>query len=73
MVRPSPRRIRRSTNTSRTASNANETFWPLSALAPTTPKDIVARSILTFRRKRYAMAERAVIAHLEKLHDDGQI
>lgn len=39
----------------------------------TTPKDIVARVYTDVSPKAYAMAERAVLAHLEKLHDDGLV
>jgi glyoxylase-like metal-dependent hydrolase (beta-lactamase superfamily II)/8-oxo-dGTP pyrophosphatase MutT (NUDIX family) len=39
----------------------------------TTPKDIVARVYTDVSPKAYAMAERAVLAHLEKLEADGLI
>lgn len=39
----------------------------------TTPKQIVERVYTDVSPKAYAMAERAVLAHLEKLRDDGQI
>jgi endoribonuclease LACTB2 len=37
------------------------------------PKEIVAKVYTDVSPKAYAMAERAVLAHLEKLRDDGQI
>ena len=37
------------------------------------PKDIVARVYTDVSPKAYQLAERAVLAHLEKLRDDGQI
>jgi glyoxylase-like metal-dependent hydrolase (beta-lactamase superfamily II) len=37
------------------------------------PADIVARVYTDVSPKAYAMAERAVIAHLEKLRADGKI
>src|SRR6185503_5555965 len=39
----------------------------------TDPKDIVAHVYTDVSPKAHGMAERAVIAHLEKLHDDGLI
>jgi len=36
-----------------------------------TPKEIVARAYLDVSPKAHAMAERAVLAHLEKLIEDG--
>ena len=39
----------------------------------TTPKEIVARVYTDVSPKAHAMAERAVIAHLEKLRDEGQL
>lgn len=39
----------------------------------TTPKEIVARVYTDVSPKAYAMAERAVLAHLEKLRDDGLV
>ena len=39
----------------------------------TDPKDIVARVYTDVSPKAYGMAERAVIAHLEKLRDDGAV
>jgi endoribonuclease LACTB2 len=39
----------------------------------TDPKEIVARVYTDVNPKAYAMAERAVVAHLEKLRDDGLI
>jgi hypothetical protein len=39
----------------------------------TTPKEIVERVYTDVSPKAYAMAERAVLAHLEKLRADGQI
>ncbi|HET6980010.1 MAG TPA: MBL fold metallo-hydrolase [Pyrinomonadaceae bacterium] len=39
----------------------------------TTPKEIVARVYTDVSPKAYGMAERAVIAHLEKLKDDGLV
>jgi glyoxylase-like metal-dependent hydrolase (beta-lactamase superfamily II)/8-oxo-dGTP pyrophosphatase MutT (NUDIX family) len=39
----------------------------------TTPKEIVARVYTDVSPKAYAMAERAVLAHLEKLSEDGLI
>ena len=39
----------------------------------TEPKEIVARVYTDVSPKAYGMAERAVIAHLEKLRDDGLI
>jgi glyoxylase-like metal-dependent hydrolase (beta-lactamase superfamily II) len=39
----------------------------------TTPKEIVARVYTDVSPKAYGMAERAVLAHLEKLRDDGLI
>jgi glyoxylase-like metal-dependent hydrolase (beta-lactamase superfamily II)/8-oxo-dGTP pyrophosphatase MutT (NUDIX family) len=39
----------------------------------TTPKEIVERVYTDVSPKAYAMAERAVLAHLEKLRDDGLI
>lgn len=38
-----------------------------------TPKDIVARVYTDVSPKAYAMAERAVLAHLEKLETDGSV
>ena len=38
-----------------------------------TPKEIVARVYLDVNPKAYAMAERAVLAHLEKLKADGRV
>lgn len=38
-----------------------------------TPKEIVARVYTDVSPKAHAMAERAVLAHLEKLRDDGQL
>ena len=38
-----------------------------------TPKEIVARVYTDVSPKAYAMAERAVLAHLEKLRDEGLI
>jgi glyoxylase-like metal-dependent hydrolase (beta-lactamase superfamily II)/8-oxo-dGTP pyrophosphatase MutT (NUDIX family) len=38
-----------------------------------TPKDIVARAYTDVSPKAHAMAERAVIAHLEKLEEDGSV
>ena len=38
-----------------------------------TPKEIVARVYTDVSPKAYAMAERAVLAHLEKLRDDGLV
>ena len=39
----------------------------------TDPKEIVARVYTDVSPKAYGMAERAVVAHLEKLHADGAI
>jgi glyoxylase-like metal-dependent hydrolase (beta-lactamase superfamily II) len=39
----------------------------------TTPKEIVEKVYTDVSPKAYAMAERAVLAHLEKLRDDGLI
>jgi glyoxylase-like metal-dependent hydrolase (beta-lactamase superfamily II) len=39
----------------------------------TTPKEIVEKVYTDVSAKAYAMAERAVLAHLEKLRDDGLI
>jgi glyoxylase-like metal-dependent hydrolase (beta-lactamase superfamily II)/8-oxo-dGTP pyrophosphatase MutT (NUDIX family) len=39
----------------------------------TTPKDIVARAYTDVSPKAHAMAERAVLAHLEKLEADGLV
>jgi len=39
----------------------------------TTPKEIVERVYTDVSPKAYGMAERAVLAHLEKLHDEGRI
>ena len=39
----------------------------------TTPKEIVERVYTDVSPKAYAMAERAVLAHLEKLRDDGLV
>ena len=39
----------------------------------TTPKEIVARVYTDVNPKAYGMAERAVLAHLEKLRDDGLV
>ena len=39
----------------------------------TAPKDIVARVYTDVSPKAHQLAERAVLAHLEKLRDDGQI
>jgi glyoxylase-like metal-dependent hydrolase (beta-lactamase superfamily II)/8-oxo-dGTP pyrophosphatase MutT (NUDIX family) len=39
----------------------------------TTPKEIVARAYTDVSPKAYAMAERAVLAHLEKLEADGLV
>src|SRR6266404_1191198 len=39
----------------------------------TTPKEIVARVYTDVPRKAHAMAERAVLAHLEKLADEGLV
>jgi glyoxylase-like metal-dependent hydrolase (beta-lactamase superfamily II) len=39
----------------------------------TTPPEIVARVYTDVSPKAHAMAERAVLAHLEKLRDEGQI
>jgi glyoxylase-like metal-dependent hydrolase (beta-lactamase superfamily II)/8-oxo-dGTP pyrophosphatase MutT (NUDIX family) len=39
----------------------------------TTPKEIVARVYTDVSPKAHAMAERAVLAHLEKLREDGQL
>ena len=39
----------------------------------TDPKDIVAQVYTDVSPKAYAMAERAVLAHLQKLHEDGLI
>jgi glyoxylase-like metal-dependent hydrolase (beta-lactamase superfamily II) len=39
----------------------------------TDPKEIVARVYTDVSPKAHAMAERAVIAHLEKLRDEGQL
>lgn len=38
-----------------------------------TPKEIVARVYTDVSPKAYAMAERAVLAHLEKLRDEGKV
>jgi glyoxylase-like metal-dependent hydrolase (beta-lactamase superfamily II)/8-oxo-dGTP pyrophosphatase MutT (NUDIX family) len=38
-----------------------------------TPKEIVERVYIDVSPKAYAMAERAVLAHLEKLRDDGLV
>ena len=38
-----------------------------------TPKDIVARVYTDVSPKAHAMAERAVLAHLEKLVEDGAV
>src|SRR5262245_46203653 len=38
-----------------------------------TPKEIVARVYTDVSPKAHAMAERAVLAHVEKLRDDGAI
>ena len=38
-----------------------------------TPKEIVARVYIDVSPKGHAMAERAVLAHLEKLADDGLV
>ena len=38
-----------------------------------TPKEIVARVYIDVSPKAHAMAERAVLAHLEKLEDDGLV
>ena len=37
------------------------------------PKEIVARAYLDVSPKAHAMAERAVLAHLEKLEADGLV
>jgi hypothetical protein len=39
----------------------------------TTPKEIVERVYTDVHPKAYAMAERAVLAHLEKLREDGAV
>jgi len=39
----------------------------------TTPKEIVAQVYTDVSPKAYAMAERAVLAHLEKLRDEGRL
>ena len=39
----------------------------------TTPKEIVARVYTDISPKAHAMAERAVLAHLEKLRDEGKL
>jgi hypothetical protein len=39
----------------------------------TTPKDIVARVYTDVSPKAHAMAERAVLAHFEKLQADGLV
>jgi ribonuclease/clavin/mitogillin len=39
----------------------------------TTPKEIVEKVYTDVSPKAYAMAERAVLAHLQKLRDDGQL
>lgn len=39
----------------------------------TDPKEIVARVYTDVSPKAYAMAERAVLAHLEKLREEGRI
>lgn len=39
----------------------------------TTPKDVVVRVYTDVSPKAHAMAERAVLAHLEKLVEDGQV
>ena len=39
----------------------------------TTPKEIVQKVYTDVSPKAYALAERAVLAHLEKLRDDGLI
>jgi glyoxylase-like metal-dependent hydrolase (beta-lactamase superfamily II) len=39
----------------------------------TTPKEIVAQVYTDVSPKAHAMAERAVLAHLEKLRDDGLV
>jgi glyoxylase-like metal-dependent hydrolase (beta-lactamase superfamily II) len=39
----------------------------------TTPKEIVAQVYTDVSPKAHAMAERAVLAHLEKLRDDDQL
>ena len=38
-----------------------------------TPKEIVARVYTDVSPKAYGLAERAVLAHLEKLRDDGSV
>src|SRR4030095_5089482 len=38
-----------------------------------TPKEIVARAYIDVSPKAHAMAERAVVAHLEKLEADGLV
>jgi glyoxylase-like metal-dependent hydrolase (beta-lactamase superfamily II) len=38
-----------------------------------TPKDIVARAYVDVSPKAHAMAERSVLAHLEKLEADGTV
>ncbi len=70
-VQRSQLRIRRSTNTFRTVSNANKTSWKPCARAQPTPKEIVAQVYTDVSPKAHAMAERAVLAHLEKLRDEG--
>jgi hypothetical protein len=39
----------------------------------TTPKEIVERVYTDVSPKAHAMAERAVLAHLEKLHAEGEL
>jgi glyoxylase-like metal-dependent hydrolase (beta-lactamase superfamily II) len=39
----------------------------------TTPKEIVAQVYTDVSPKAYAMAERAVMAHLQKLREDGKV
>jgi glyoxylase-like metal-dependent hydrolase (beta-lactamase superfamily II) len=39
----------------------------------TDPKQIVAEVYTDVSPKAYGMAERAVLAHLQKLHDDGKV
>ena len=39
----------------------------------TTPKEIVAQVYTDVSPKAHSMAERAVLAHLEKLRDEGEV
>ena len=64
---------RKSTNTSPTGWNANKIFFERYPKVLNSIKDIVARVYTDVSPKAHPMAERAVLAHLEKLIEDGAI